>query len=321
MIIEKVKNTIRQYNLIEKNDTIVIGVSGGPDSVVLLYLLNSLRKELELNLHIAHLDHMLRSDSGKDREFVEKLSQKLKIPIITSRINIKELSKKGSLEELARNARFGFLMETAKTVGARKIALGHNFDDQAETVLMRILRGAGLCGLSGILPKRNISDFYIIRPLIEVKRKEIESYLKRRGIKPCRDITNFQNIYFRNKIRNKLLPLLEKEYNNNIKEVLANMGQSAGTDYDYLFSVARRLSKGIKTRIEIRKLHRAHPAMQRLIFRQAIAIIKGDTRGITFQHIKELESLVLNRPINSVVNLPKGVSIIKKKNFLYFRRG
>ncbi|MDI6758527.1 MAG: tRNA lysidine(34) synthetase TilS [Candidatus Omnitrophota bacterium] len=321
MILRKFKNTIRQYNLIKKNDTIVIGISGGPDSTALAYLLNTLKKELMLNLHIAHLDHMLRSDSGEDREFVEELSKKLKIPITAAKINIKESAKKGSLEEIARNARLGFLIGVAKKIKTRKIALGHNFDDQAETVLMRILRGTGLYGLSGILPKRNISGFEIIRPLIEIKKREIKAYLKKKGISPCQDITNLQDVYFRNKIRNRLLPLLEKEYNKNIKEVLANMAQSAGIDYDYLSSQTSRLSRGMKTKLKISRLQKLFPAIQRLIFRRAIAEIKGDTRRITFQHIKELEDLLLNRPVNSIVDLPKGISVIKtKKDLLFYRK-
>ncbi|MDP3732117.1 MAG: tRNA lysidine(34) synthetase TilS, partial [Candidatus Omnitrophota bacterium] len=157
MILDKVKNTIKRYNLIGKGDKILLGVSGGPDSVAMLYLLKSLKKELKISLHVAHLDHMLRNDSYKDKEFVERLARNLKIPVTTATINVKELAKSGSLEEIARNARLGFLFKVAQDIKAGKIALGHNLDDQAETVLMRIIRGAGLCGLSGILPKRNIA--------------------------------------------------------------------------------------------------------------------------------------------------------------------
>jgi len=331
MILEKVKNTIKKYKLIQKGERIVVGVSGGPDSVALLYLLNSLKKELKIRLYIAHLDHMLRSDSYKDREFVESLSRKLKIPITTTQINIKELAKRGSVEEIARNLRLGFFFKVAKDVKAKKIALGHNLDDQAETVLMRMLRGTGLYGLSGILPKRNIAGFEIIRPLIEVRRKEIEGFLKRKKIKPRIDVSNLEDIYFRNKIRNKLLPLLEKRYNRNIKEVLANMADSLGYDYDYLLRKARLTMKrmnpalhkigkirnpkkgGMKNKLNINKLLKLHPAILRLILRLAIARVKGDMRRLTFKHIREIEDLILNRPTNSIVDLPCGISVIKKK--------
>jgi len=320
MILARVKSVISRYKLINKNDKILVGVSGGPDSTALLYILHSLSRELNFTLHIAHLDHMLRKDSRKDKEFVERLSQKLKIPLTCARVDVLSSVKKGSLEEAARIARLNFLFELAEDVKADKIALGHNLDDQAETVLMRILRGAGLYGLAGILPKREIDGFVVIRPLIEIKREEIEAFLKRKRVRPCRDASNKEDIYLRNKIRNKLLPLLEKEYNKNIKEVLANMADSVGSDYDYLLGVAGRSMKNIKTNFRLDKLLKLHPALRRLLFRQAIARLKGDTRRITFQHVKEIEDLILNRPRNSVVDLPKGVSVIKKKHLSFYRR-
>lgn len=319
-LLDKVRETIERYGLIEAGDKIVAGVSGGADSVALLYLLNGLKKELDIYIHVAHLDHMLRFDSYKDKEFVENLALRLGLAITTSRVNVKGLAKRGSLEEIARNARLGFLFKVAKDIKANKIALGHNLDDQAETVLMRILRGAGLYGLSGILPKRNIAGFYIIRPLIEARRKDIENFLKKKNIKPRVDKTNLEEIYFRNKVRHKLLPLLAKEYNKNIKEILSNMAENVGYDYEYLNLVAERKMKQLGSKINIEKFLKLHPSVQRLVLRLNIAAVKGDMRRITFQHIKEIEDLISNRPINSIVDLPKGVSVIKKKRTLSIYR-
>lgn len=318
MFLDKVRNTIKKYGLIDEGDKIVVGVSGGPDSVALLYLLNGLRNELKITLHIGHLDHMLRPDSYKDRLFVEKLAEKLKIPATTTQVNIKELAKKGSLEEIARNARLGFLFRVAKEIRTNKIALGHNLDDQAETVLMRIIRGAGLYGLSGILPKRKIAGFYIVRPMLNLRRKEIEAWLKKRRISSHIDLTNKEDIYLRNRLRNRLLPLLEKEYNRNIKEVLSNTAVSAGYDYDYLSRIAMRTARQFGPRINLDKFLKLHPAIQNLVLRFKFARIKGDMRRIGFTHIKEINDLIFNRPVNSVVDLPKGVSIIKKKNAIIF---
>ncbi|MBM3255190.1 MAG: tRNA lysidine(34) synthetase TilS [Candidatus Omnitrophica bacterium] len=320
MIINKVKEAIKRYGLINPKDKIIVGVSGGPDSVALLYLLNSLRQDLKISLHIAHLDHMLRKDSPKDRKFVEGLAKKLKIPITSAAINVAALIKRGSPEEIARNVRLGFLFRVARQNKARKIALAHNFDDQAETVLMRILRGAGLYGLSGILPKKDISGFMIIRPLIETRRSDIEAFLKRKRIKPRIDKTNLQNVYFRNKLRNCLLPLLEKRYNKNIKEVLGNMASSIALDYDYLQKSADALMRRMGSRIDLKKFIKLHPAMQRLILRLQIAYLKGDTRRLNFQHIKEIEALISNRPRGSIVDLPRNISVIKKKNSLLIYR-
>jgi len=318
MFLERVRKTIRSHDLLDKGDTVLIGVSGGPDSLALLYALNSLREEFSLNLHIAHLDHMLRKDSADDAEFVKKTAAKLGIPVKLGRINIKTIAKKGSLEEIARNARLGFLFNEAKKIKADKVALGHNLDDRAETVLMRLLRGSGLYGLSGILPKRTIYGFCIVRPLIEVKRKDIENFLKRKRLRPRLDFSNSQDIYFRNKIRNKLLPLLEKMYNPNIKEVLSNTAEIVGYDYDYLAIQAQKLSFRFNHKIDIRKFLGLHTSMQRVLLRLYINKLKKDTRKIEFRHIKEIEDMLFNRPVGSIVDLPGDISVVKMKKTFYF---
>jgi tRNA(Ile)-lysidine synthase len=154
--------------------------------------------------------------------------------------------------------------------------------------------------------------------LIEVKRREIEAFLRAKKIAPRIDTSNQEDVYFRNKIRNRLMPLLEKDYNKNVKEVLSNTAQSLGYDYDYMFSAARKKLRGSKARLNLDSLIKAHPALRRLWLRMAIQETKGDTRRITFTHIKELEDLIFNRPANSIVHLPKGLSVVKKKNLLFF---
>ena len=318
---QKVKNTIKRHNLILRGDTILIGVSGGPDSLALLYALNGLKKEFKLKLHIAHLDHMLRKDSVKDALFVKRLASDLKLPITAAQANIKALAKHGSLEEIARNARLSFLFRVAGEIKADKIALGHNLDDQAETVLMRLLRGTGLYGLSGILPKRNLYGHEVIRPLLEIQRKEIEVFLKRKGIKPRIDTSNRESIYFRNQIRNNLLPALERSYSKNIKELLANLAQTAGYDYDYLDRAAARSIRGPGAKLDLKKFSKLHPAIRRIVLRLMIKRLKGNTRTLNLQHIREMEDLILNRPVNSIVDLPKGISVKKgKKTLLFYRR-
>jgi len=321
LILDKVKGTIKRFNLITHGDRILVGVSGGPDSVTLLCILNSLKKEFKLNLHVAHLDHMLRDGSFKDGEFVRCLAGKLKLPVTVAKINVKAIAKRGSLEEIARNARMSFLFKVARKIKAAKIALAHNLDDRAETVLMRLLRGTGLYGLSGILPKRAFGKMVIIRPLIETRRKDIEIFLKRKKIKACIDASNSQDIYFRNKIRHKLIPLLEKKYNRNIKEVLSNTAESIGYDYDYLNRQSLKVFKRANLKINLGIISGMHPAIRRLVLRLNINRIKKDTRSITFQHIKEIEDLIFNRPMDSVVDLPKNISVVKtKKNLCFFCR-
>ena len=321
MLLQKIKNTVKKYNLINKRDRIVAGVSGGPDSLALLFLLDQLRGELGFGLIVAHLDHALRKESAIDAAFVGGAAAKLGLPFFFARLKAGKLSSGGSVEEAARNARLDFLCKIAKENKANKIALGHHFDDQAETVLMRILRGTGLYGLAGILPKRNIKGFVVIRPLIELKRSQIEAFLKVRGARPRRDASNKDDIYFRNKIRNKLLPLLEKEYNLNIREVLVNMSDSAACDYDYLRRAAGSVLPAGVTSIGLNRFVNMHQALRRLVVRNIFGALKGDTRRITFRHINEVEDMALNRPTGSVVDLPSAVSVVKKKDCLYFYHG
>jgi len=320
-ILDKVRETIQRYALIAKGDLVLVGVSGGPDSVCLLYLLKALSQPLGFKLEIAHLDHMLRKDSSRDAEFVKALAVKLGIPATFARINLKQLAVKGSLEEISRNRRLEFLSRAAQEVGANKIALAHNLDDQAETVLMRILRGTGLYGLAAILPKRKLYGFEVIRPLIRVQRREIEAFLKQKKVSARIDRSNLEDIFFRNKLRNKLIPLLEKEYNPQIEDALSNIAETAALDYDYLNRSALRTIKGKHGRVSLAGFLKLHPAIQRLTLRLNISRLQGSTRRITFSHIKEIEDLILNRPLNSIVDLPKGISVAKKlKSIIFYRR-
>ncbi|MBM3244007.1 MAG: tRNA lysidine(34) synthetase TilS, partial [Candidatus Omnitrophica bacterium] len=220
---EKVKNNIIKDKLFRKGERILVGVSGGADSVCLIHILNRLKDELKIKLYIAHLDHGLRNDSRKDAEFVKDLAKNLNIPVAIKRVQIKRIRGNLSIEEAARNTRLDFLLKEAVKAGAKKVALAHNFDDQAETVLMRILRGTGLYGLSAMASKRKANNLFLIRPLLNIKRGEIEAFLKKNNIAFRTDKSNTQEIYLRNRIRLELLPCLEKKYNKNIKEALFSL--------------------------------------------------------------------------------------------------
>jgi tRNA(Ile)-lysidine synthase len=310
--------TITRYRLIKRGDKILAGVSGGPDSLALLIILAGLKSRMEFSLHIAHVDHNLRGNSRDDALFVGRWAKKLGVPISVTTLDPKLKESKGSLEEVYRNARFDFLIKTAKRIGANKIALGHNLDDQAETILMRLIRGTGLSGLAGISVKRTIRNLVFIRPLLETRRDQIELFLKHRKVKPRIDPTNRQDLFLRNRIRLGLIPMLKKKYNRNITEVLANLAESISYDYEYLDKAARGKMRGSILRLDTGKLKKLHPAIMRLKMRQSIAHLKGDTRRITFRHIRELEELIFNRPAGSIVDLPKGVSIRKTRKALCF---
>jgi tRNA(Ile)-lysidine synthase len=320
-ITKKIEETIKRYNLIKPQEKVILGVSGGADSVALAHILNHLKKPLEFKLYIAHLDHALRDVSKKEAIFVKDLAKRLNVPFVLKRVDIKKLPEKLSIEEKARNARFRFFLTLAKKINADKIATAHNFNDQAETVLMRLIRGTGLQGLSGIMPIREIDGISVIRPLLMIKREEIENFLKIKKIKFCVDKSNRSKLYFRNKIRHSLLPYLEKDYNKNIKEALFNFGLNAGSDYDYLKCSMQHLLKGNKTRLNLKSLYSLHSSALRFKIREAIRVLQGDTRRITFKHIQEVEDLIFTRPVESIVDLPKGLSVKKKKkNLLFYLR-
>ncbi|MDD5310607.1 MAG: tRNA lysidine(34) synthetase TilS [Candidatus Omnitrophica bacterium] len=325
MLINTIEKTIKKYGLIEKGDRVVVAVSGGPDSTALLLALNGLKLEYGLRLRIAHLDHMFRAagETKKDREYVSSLSRRLGIPLIFERIDVPAYAKESglSLEEAAREKRYGFLLKAAKDSGAKKIALGHTMDDQAETVLMRLIRGSGLGGLRGIPPKRPLDGVLIVRPLIEAWRKEVEEYLKGKGVKPRLDATNFMRKFLRNRIRHELIAVLKK-YNPNIKEVLVRSAQNFSYDYEALSDAVDRSCKGcLKAKggfaaVDLRRLKGKQAGIRRGILRKAIEISKGDLRGIDYSHIEDIEDLI--KTGKGAIDLPGKMRVVRKKDALIF---
>lgn len=235
MLEEKVLKTIKKYELIENGNNIVIGVSGGPDSMALLNILISLKKDEKLNYEItvAHINHGIRIEAEEETKYVENFCKENKIPCFIKREKVEELAKKQKIgtEEAGRKLRYSFFEEVAKKVNATKIATAHNANDNAETILMNLIRGSGTSGLKGIEAKR---DNKYIRPLIECTRKEIEDYCKAKKLEPKQDKSNSENIYTRNKVRNILLPLIESEFNPNIISSLNRMSQIVKEENEYL---------------------------------------------------------------------------------------
>jgi tRNA(Ile)-lysidine synthase len=228
---------------------------------------------------------------------------------------------KASLEQEARLQRFAFFNELARRYRADGVALAHSRDDLAETVLMRLIRGGGLKGLAAITPKRLIHDALYIRPLLFASREEILHYRKARKLAWREDATNKQKKYFRNLIRLELLPLLERKYNPNIKEVLAQTADNAATDYDFLLQQARKeftktavSTRDTKVVLKLKAFKILHPSMQRLVWRLAIERLTGNTRRITFKHWQQLDAMVQGRPESALVKLPKEVRAAKDEN-------
>ncbi len=328
MLTKKIHTIITKYKMLSKNDLVLVCVSGGADSVALLYLLCLLKDEFSLKLHIAHLNHMIRAkDAEKDAEFVRNLAQRLKLPIISRRMDVPSFVKKNRLssEEGARILRHRFFSASAAKIKADKVAIAHTADDQAETVLMRIIRGTGLEGLGGMQPVVEQNGMKIIRPLIEVWKKEIENYLKQNNLRFRLDLSNKDKAYFRNKIRLALIPYLTRNYNSRIKEILLRLGDGAREDYACLEKKAEKVfeklveAKKDKFEIEfsIKRLKKYPLAIQRIVMRLAIEKIKGDLRRISFQNLGDLNGLIQSSG-NLFLHLADKIKVRKEYDKLIF---
>jgi tRNA(Ile)-lysidine synthase len=314
---EKELNIIKNKNIIEHNDSIVIAVSGGADSVFLMYMLKSLEQEYNLKLWVLHINHQLRGrESDADEKFVKDQAEKLNIPFISKKINIKG---KNGIEEKARNLRYKIFADVCKKVGANKCALGHNADDNAETVLMWILRGTGLNGLSGIPEKRYLDKkIEIIRPIMSFFRKDIEAYLKNKNIKFRIDSTNKKSIYSRNKIRLELMPILET-YNKKIKTHLINISKIVNDEKNVLdgfledalnkIIIDEKSSEKSNIIIDLKKFLVYNTSIKKLILSHVLRA------NIEYNHIDSLLKLI-NAGKNFQVDLPNKLVVYRDYNKL-----
>ncbi|MEI6128297.1 MAG: tRNA lysidine(34) synthetase TilS [Pseudomonadota bacterium] len=324
MVVEQVIKTIKKYKMISPGDHIVVGVSGGADSVSLLYILHALQDRLNLRLTVAHLDHMLRGEEAKrEAAFVKGLAATLGVTCALEARDVQAFKKERglSLQEAAREVRYEFLQDVLKQHSADKIALGHHADDQAETVLMRLLRGASLKGLSGIPPVR---EGIIIRPLIQSTRKELEGYLKVKNVPFVPDMSAAEPHYLRNKIRHELIPLLKKEYTPQIVPALTRMADTARQDEEVLDIELTRIAEAcmVKSNDEIRcsidAIKKYNAALYGRLVRKIIHDLKGDTRSVTFQHIEAICHLLSGKGPSRKVQLPGGCCAWREYDSLVF---
>lgn len=328
-LFKKAERTIRKYGMLSEGEMILIGVSGGSDSVLLLYLLNHLKEKYHLSLHIAHLNHGFRKEAGKEAKFVKNMAKGFGIPVTSKMIDVPFYAKKKRLskQEAAREVRYSFLKNVANKIGADKIALGHTADDQAETFLMRMIRGAGSKGMGGMSPCYKFavpsSQFAIIRPLIEIGRKEIINYLKKERIPFIEDPSNISSIYLRNRIRNELIPYIEKRYNPQIKKIFVHSAQILREEDSFLEDYSKRIlpefvtlrEKG-KTEISLNPFLNLEKTIQRRLIRIAIEEIIGSLKGYSMHHINEVIDSIASGQTGKRINLPKGVVVQKDYDIL-----
>jgi len=310
-VVRTVRETIGKHRLASPRDTVLAAVSGGPDSVCMLHALLSLREEFGFDVKVAHLDHRFRGDESRgDAEFVSELASRFGLPCIRGEENVPRflLSHAMSKQEAARMIRYRFLIRASKLEYCQRIATGHNADDQAETVLMRLLRGAGPDGLAGIPVKRGD----IIRPLLAVWRDEVEAYLERHDLPYRVDSSNLETAYLRNRVRRDLLPVLS-DYNPGIARTLSNLGTiMADVSSHFETLTDRALTEVVKSArvgqfaLDLDKLTGYDEASRRYIFRRVFESLRPDLFPLPFQHVENLMSLVRRGEVGVSVELPDG---------------
>ncbi|MDD5590302.1 MAG: tRNA lysidine(34) synthetase TilS, partial [Dehalococcoidales bacterium] len=247
----RVLEFIREHHLVPVDSCLLVAVSGGPDSVCLLHILLRLKDELGIRLHLAHLNHQLRgNESEDDARYVDEMARQIGIPATVERGDVArhQAEKRISLEEASREVRYTFLAETARSVGADRVAVGHTSDDNVETILMHLVRGTGITGLQGLKPylkwRMAGGDLAVIRPLLTVSRRETTGYCQEHELKPKTDTSNFSLSPLRNKIRHQLLPLL-RSYNPRIEQAILRTARIAAGDIAFLEEAGERLWRGI----------------------------------------------------------------------------
>ncbi len=323
MLKEEVLKTIETYNLIEMNDKIVIGVSGGPDSICLLHVLYGLKEKLGIEIVVAHVNHMLRDVADLETEYVQNFCKKLGIQCYVKKADILEISKtqKKGTEEVGRQVRYDFFDEVAKKTNSNKIATAHNSNDRAETVILNILRGSGLSGLKGIEP---IRDNKYIRPLINTDRQDIENYCNDNKLEPKYDKTNNENIYTRNKVRNTVIPYIKKEFNPNIIKTIKRLSSLATEENEYLQAITKQefenllIEKTENIILDLHKFNSLNLVIKRRLILYTINEVLHTTNGIEKVNIDDIIKLCKNNIGNKYLLPIKEIKIYVKKGKIYF---
>lgn len=321
---EAVLKTIEKYNLINKNDKIILGVSGGPDSLFMLNILNNLKEKLQIELIVAHINHKIRKEADSEEQFVEKFCKKINVKFYSKRIEVEKYANnnKIGLEEAGRKIRYEFFEEVLKQENANKIAVAHNKNDKVETIIMHILRGSGISGLQGINPQTNNK---IIRPIIEIERKDIEKYCEEHNLEPRIDKSNFDNTYTRNKIRNVVIPYIKEEFNPNFIETMTRLSEVITAENTFLNDLTKKEYKNILMQekdkeiiLDLKKFNELDNIIKKRIILYTVANLRGGSQGIEKVHIEDIVKLCQKNVGNKFLVPNKGLKILVKDKKIFF---
>ncbi len=325
-IVAEVLAFIRQHHLARPGGILVVGVSGGPDSVCLLHLLTRLRGETDVSLHVAHLNHKLRGqESDDDAEYVLRIASDLGWGITVEQREVRSYRAEHhlSLEDAARRLRYQFFSGVVDRVGADAVAVGHTADDQIETVLMRLIRGTGAKGLQGMQPatrwhSTGDGGLRVVRPLLTVRREETEAYCREHGLDPRRDSSNLLPDRLRNRVRHELLPLL-RSCNPKIDEALLRMAEALASESSFVEDHASAVWSEVVAQagsafvMDKKRFRLLHPAVQRHLLREVVRRLLGDLEDVEWNHIERMRTGFDLRTGKRVV-LPRGLNLHVEKD-------
>jgi tRNA(Ile)-lysidine synthase len=324
--LKQAEDTIKRYDMLRKGDRVLAAVSGGPDSVCMLKVLLGARDKYSADIIVANLDHGLRGrESARDSVFVKKLAGEMGLKYEHKKINLRR-SKRGkkSVEENARQKRYEFLKSAAVRTGCNVIATGHTMDDQAETVLIRIIYGSSISGITGISPAREEDGLRIIRPLIRTERKAIMDFLEKARLNYVEDSSNLDVKFMRNSIRHEVLPFLCK-YNPRIKRTLVNLSDTFREDLFFLDTQKAAAGKhiysgGSKTAVQIRDIILQPRTIRKEIFKELLKRAGGDIKRLTYRHWMDVDCFLRTTPKSKSLDLPGKIRITKTGNEITFRK-
>lgn len=326
MVEEKVLDTIKKYKLIEDNDKIVVAVSGGPDSMCLLDILQKNREKLNIQLFVAHINHGIRKNSTIDEEYVENYCKNHNIDFFVLHADVikRATEEKRGIEETGRTVRYEFFDEVLSKTNSNKIAIAHNSNDNAETIIMNMLRGSGTAGLKGIEVKKNNK---YIRPLIKCEREEIELYCKENVLNPRHDESNDENVYTRNKIRNIVIPYIKKEFNPNIIKTINRLSEISLEETKYIEKVTEEAFKEVleseelennRVIISLTKFNKLELVIKRRLILYTINMIFGNTNGIEKIHIDDIINMCEKNIGNKFLMPNKNIKVLVKNKKIFF---
>ena len=324
---EKILETIKKYNMIENGEKVVLAVSGGPDSICMLDILNDIKNDVTIDINfeivVAHVNHMIRKEAEEDEKYVKKYCEEKQIEFYSKSIDVQKMANnnKIGIEEAGRKARYDFFNEILERTNAQKIAIAHNKNDKVETVLMHILRGSGINGLKGIEAKRG----KYIRTLIKCERNEIEEYCTEKKMQPRIDKTNFENEYTRNKLRNLLIPYIKKEFNPNLIQTIDRLSNLVAEEENYMDKQVENVYKELlisekekEIQLNLKIFNIQEKVIKSRVILYTITRLFGNSKGLEKIHIEDIIKLCSNNIGNKYLTPNKNIKILIKNHKIYF---